>query len=330
MKTPTSRVLGAALVLILAGAAVFSQQRIPTGGPIPDVRGFNNKITNPAETSKINVVVRHVAGKVFVIAGAGGNMAVFAGDDGVMLADTNFTVFYDQIMRAIRQISDKSIKYVLNTHSHLDHVQNNENMEKMGALIISTPNLRSAMLRAAGTGQNPRRGIPVITAIAPLTIHFNGEEVVFVPLKPSHTDGDGAVYFRGSDVWVFGDTFTRDTPAIGVANGGTIDNFIENYNLALDMTTPRTTFIPGHGQLSTRSDLIEVRDMITTVHARFRDMVAQGMTIEQIKESRPSKEFDAKWATENISPTTGNTMDRWYRDLYAEITAELAAKKQAR
>ena len=102
---------------------------------------------------------------------------------------------------------------------------------------------------------------------------------------------------------------------------------MENYNLALDMTTPATIFIPGHGQLSTRGDLTEVRDMIRIVHDRFRDMVAQGMTLEQIKEARPSKEFDARWATENISPTTGNTIDRWYRDLYTETVSEAAAKK---
>ena len=317
----------AALCALVSCGAVSSQQRIPTGGPIPDVRGFNNKVNDREATSKISVVVRHVAGKVYVIAGAGGNLVVFAGDDGVMLVDTNFIPFYDQIMAAIRQISDKPIRFVLNTHSHLDHVQNNENMAKQGAAIISTPKLREAMRRTAGTGSFPSGGVPTLTSNGVLTLHFNGEEVVFVPLKPAHTDGDAAVYFRGSDVWVFGDVFTRDTPAIGIANGGTIEGFVENYNLALDMTTPRTTFVPGHGQLSTRADLTEVRDMITTVHARFRDMVAQGMTLEQIKEARPSREFDARWATENISPTTGNTIDRWYSDMYAEALAEAKQKR---
>jgi cyclase len=328
MKQSMIRGIAAALCVLFFGAAASPQQRIPTGGVIPDVRGFNNKISDPEETSKISVVVRHVAEKVYVIAGAGGNVVVFAGDDGIMLVDTNFIPFYDEIMAAVRQISDKPIRFVANTHSHLDHVQNNENMAKQGAVIISTPNLRSAMLKVAGTGPNPRGGLPVVTSSGMLTLHFNGEEVVFVPLKPSHTDGDAAVYFRGSDVWAFGDTFTRDTPAIGIANGGTIEGFVENYNLALDMTTLKTTFVPGHGQLSTRADLSEVRDVITTIHARFRDMVAQGMTLEQIKEARPSKEFDARWATENISPTTGNTIDRWYRDMYAEAVAEAAAKKQ--
>src|SRR5262245_59435299 len=196
LRNSAIRFFTAAFVVVVASNIVFPAQRIPSGGPIPDVRGFNNKITDPAETSKIKVAVRHVAGKVYVIAGAGGNIAVFAGDDGVILVDTNFTVFNDQIMAAIRQISDKPIRFVLNTHSHIDHVQNNENMEKLGAVIISTPNLRSAMARVAGTGQNPKGGLPAITATRPLTLYFNGEEVVFVPLKSAHTDGDAGIYFR--------------------------------------------------------------------------------------------------------------------------------------
>lgn len=328
MKKSMIRGALAALCVLLSCGAVSSQQRIPTGGPIPDIRGFNNKVNDREATSKISVVVRHVAGKVYVIAGAGGNMVVFAGDDGIMLVDTNFIPFYDQIMAAIRQISDKPIRLVVNTHSHLDHVQNNENMAKLGAVIFAHPNLRMAMRAVAGTGSNPSGGLPVVTSSGVLTFHFNGEEVVFVPLKPSHTDGDAAVYFPGSDVWAFGDAFTRDTPAIGISSGGTIEGFVDNYNLALDMTTPRTIFVPGHGQLSTRADLTEVRDVITTIHARFRDMVAKGMTLEQIKEARPSREFDARWATENISPTTGNTIERWYRDMYAEALADAAKQKQ--
>ena len=89
-----SRFFIAAFGVVVACSIVFPAQTIPSGGPIPDVRGFNNKITDPAETSKIKVVVRHVAGRVYVIAGAGGNVAVFAGDDGILLVDTNFTVFY--------------------------------------------------------------------------------------------------------------------------------------------------------------------------------------------------------------------------------------------
>ncbi len=315
MNRSISSVALVALCVVVFSGVVSSQQTIPTGGPIPDIRGFNNRITDPDAVSEVSVVVRHVAGQVYVVAGAGGNVVVFAGDGGIFLVDTNFIVFYDEIMAAIRQISDSPIRFVVNTHSHLDHVQNNENMARQGAVIVAHPNLRKAMLGDLEPGSDLPSGLPVVTSSEVLTFHFNGEEVVFVPLKPAHTDGDAAVYFRGSDVWAFGDEYTTDYPGVNVRAGGTIENFVDNYNLALDMTTPNTRFVPGHGQLSNRAELISIRDVITTVHARFRDMVAQGMTLEQIREARPSREFDAEFAAENSSPTTFVTVERLVRQL---------------
>ena len=321
-----SRIVLAAISVVLFCGPAISQQAIPTGGPIPDIRGFNDRVSDPEAVSKISIVVRHVAGKVYVVAGAGGNVVVFAGDDGILLVDTNFVVFYDQIMSAIRRISDKPIRFVVNTHTHVDHVQNNENLARQGAVVVSHPNLRAAMKRAAeatplkGNAGFPPGGLPVVTSSEPLTFHFNGEEVVFLPLKPSHTDGDSAVYFRGSDVWAFGDVYRTDYPSLSAV--GTIENFIDNYNLALGMTTPRTVFVPGHGQLSNGQDLIALRDAVIIIHDRFRELVAQGRTFEQIMEARPSREFDARFSSEDRSATTGNTIERWYRAMYAEALKE--------
>jgi glyoxylase-like metal-dependent hydrolase (beta-lactamase superfamily II) len=169
MKQPLPCIALAIISAILFCGAAASQEAIPTGGPIPDVRGFNGKITDPEAVSKISVVVRHVAGQVYVVAGAGGNVTVFAGDDGILLVDTNFIVFYDQIMAAIRRISDKPIRFVVNTHAHIDHVQNNENFARQGAIVVAHPNVRAAMIRAAatgpasGNGANPQGGFPVVT-----------------------------------------------------------------------------------------------------------------------------------------------------------------------
>jgi cyclase len=333
MKQSTLRiVLGAlcAVLLCFCGAAL-SQETIPERGPIPDDRGFQP--TNPNRVAKVKVVVRHIQGKAYVIAGAGGNMTVFAGNDGILLVDTNFIVLYDQIMPLIRRISDKPIRYVLNTHAHQDHVQNNENFVKQGAIVIGHPNARKAMIEAAakgpasGPGANPKGGIPVITTTAPITLHFNGEDVVYMPLKPAHTDGDMAVYFKGSDVFCFGDVYRTDYPSIGDVEGATVDTFLENYRMALGMTTPNTIFVPGHGQLSTRQDLSDLVDVVVQLNARFRDMVARGMTLEQIMEARPSREWDARFSSESKSPTTGNTVQRVYTRMYAAIKKELAAKQ---
>ncbi len=295
-------------------AAPALRSRTSPLGPIPDIRGFNDKVNDPAAVAKVKVVVRHVAGQVYVIAGAGGNVS-FAGPDGIMLVDTNFKVFYDQILADIRRISDKPIRFVINTHSHSDHVDSNANYAKQGAAIIA--------ISQTARGDDARRGtdpaaLPTITSAGPLTIHFNGEEVDFIPLKPAHTDGDGAVYFRGSDVFAFGDVYRNDYPSMG--ESGTTQNFIDNYTMAIDMTDSKTLFAPGHGQISPHQELIDIRDAVKTIHARFVDMVAKGMTLDQIVKARPSKEFDARFSSEALSPTTGNTVERWYGAMYKEAT----------
>ena len=318
MKKIVLRALLAVLCAVFFCGAGFSQQGIPELGPIPDVRGFNDKVNDPAEVAKIKVVVRHVAGQVYVIAGAGGNVYVFAGPDGIMLVDTNFKVFYEPIMAEIRRISDKPIRIVINTHAHSDHVENNANFAKQGAVIIATPALREEMMRTpAGSGADAA-GLPMVTSAGPLTLHFNGEEVDFIPLKPAHTNGDGAVYFRGSDVFAFGDVYRNDYPSMG--ESGTTQNFIDNYNMALNMTTPKTLFAPGHGQVSPRQEFADLTSAVVTIHARFVDMVAKGMTLDQIVKARPSKEFDARFSSEALSPTTGNTVERWYGAMYKEAT----------
>lgn len=312
-------------VLLLASIASFgtAQRQIPTGGPIPDKRGFNIKVDDVKETSQVTEVVRRVAGNVYVIAGAGGNIEVQEGPDGLLLVDDNFTVFYPQILAAIREISDKPVRIVINTHSHFDHNQNNAEFGKQGALIFAHPNTRIALMQQTRPTPVPHEGLPVVTSSEQMTFHFNGEDVTYIPLKPSHTNGDVAVYFHGSDVFAFGDVFTTDYPAIGVAQGGTIENFVDNYNLALQMTTPNTIFVPGHAQLSKREDLIAVRDVITTIHTRFLDMVRKGMTLEQIREARPSKEFDARFATESFAPNEMQNSTRWYEQMYNEAKTHL-------
>ena len=318
MKRAMAYVASGAVCAMLSCGTAVSQEAIPTGGPIPDIRGFNNQVNDPEAVAAIEMVVRHVAGQVYVIAGAGGNMTVMAGDDGIFIVDTNYPVFYEEIMTLIRRISDGPIRFVVNTHSHPDHSGGNEHFAREGAVIVTQPNLRRALI-GDRRGSDVPGGLPVVTSDKPMSFHFNGEEILFVPLKPSHTDGDAAVYFTGSDVWAFGDVYRTDYPSSG---GGTVMDFVDIYNMALDMTTPDTIFVPGHGQLSPREDLSAVRDAVIVIYARFRDMVAQGMTLDEITQARPSREFDARFASENLSPNTGNTVERVYRRFYEDVSRE--------
>jgi glyoxylase-like metal-dependent hydrolase (beta-lactamase superfamily II) len=309
--------------VVLLLRTVAAQQQIPTGGPIPDRRGFNNSVNDPKLTDRVEEIVRRVAGNVYVIAGAGGNIVAQSGPDGLFLVDDNFAVFYPKILAALRRISDKPLRIIVNTHSHFDHNQNNANFAKQGALVFAHPNLRTALLQQTRPPV-PAEGLPAVTSSEPMAFHFNGEEISYIPLKPSHTNGDVAVYFHGSDVFAFGDVFTTDYPSIGVAQSGTIENFIDNYNFALQMTTPNTIFVPGHAQLSKREDVIAVRDAIRIIHGRFLDMVKKGMTLEQILEARPSREFDARFATENFAPNELQNSTRWYQQMFDEAKAHLA------
>ena len=152
---------------------------------------------------------------------------------------------------------------------------------------------------------------------------MNGEDVLLIPNpKPSHTDGDTFVYFKGSDVLAMGDVYTTDLPAINPGNGGTVQGLLDDWNLALDKYLgPNTKIIPGHGQISARADLIALRDAVVTIHGRFQSMVKRGMTLEQVKGARPTKEFDAKYALENVGHNEVVSTDQWYETMYNEAKA---------
>jgi cyclase len=345
--------LAVGCAVLLGATATMQESPFSRGiGPLPDFRGFQG-MNDPrlTEVLKQGVVVRRLADNVHVIA-VTNNVVVQTGDDGVFFADTSFSMFFDLIMGAVRKISDKPVRIVTNSHSHGDHVQNNANLAKLGALIFATPNLRDALMRqgqpqaqrgntppagaqaAPGGGRGggqapvPPAGWPTITSDALMTFHFNGEDVMFLPLKPAHTDGDLAVYFTKSNVWVFGDDWTNDYPSVGVAQGGTIENFIDNWNRALALTNEDTIFVPGHGQLGKRADLIANRDAISTIHERFVTMVREGMTLEQIRAARPSKEFDARFATEICcSPNNVQNSTVWYQQMYNEAKAHLETSR---
>ena len=321
------------LLVVLAGTAGAGQQGIQTGGPIPDRRHFNGSVGIPEAVAKVEWVTRKVAGNVYVLAGAGGNIVIQSGQDGLLQVDSNFTVFYPQIMQQIRKISDRPVRILINTHLHFDHSQNNAEFAKQGALIFTPPATRAALMQQTRPTPVPREGLPVVTSASPLSFHFNGEEVAYIPLKVTEVPGEVGVYFRDSDVFVFGDVYAQTYPYIFPQNGATIENIVDNYNLALEMTTPNTVFIPGHGQLGTREDLVALRDAISTIHDRVVKMVADGMTVEQIWEARPSKEFDARFSIETVvdppdfynANLEGSTR-RWYDRLFQEAKAHVAQR----
>lgn len=271
MKTKTSTLWPALTVTMLAGFSV----------PVLAQRDY----------SGVEVTAHHVSGNYYYLEGAGGNIGVSVGDDGVIMIDDQFAPLTAKILAAIRTLSDGPIRFVINTHVHPDHTGGNENLGNMGLLILARDEVRVRL-----EGQLPEAALPVLTYSESVTIHLNDDEVSTIPVPPSHTDGDSYIYFRNADVVHAGDVFrTVAFPVIDQGNGGTLEGTVDALAILIGMAGPNTKIVPGHGAVSTRQDVMEFRDMVMDVRDRVEDLIAQGMSFEQVLSARPAAPYEAKW-----------------------------------
>jgi glyoxylase-like metal-dependent hydrolase (beta-lactamase superfamily II) len=268
----------------------------------------------------------HVQGKVYMLVGAASNIAVQIGDDGILVVDTGGPDTADAVLAAIRELSDKPIRWIVNTHAHIDHTGANETLSQAGitvngnpAAIVAHENVLSRMALA----DRPVPEWPLNTFFeSQRDFYFNGEAIFLYHIPNAHTDGDILVYFRGSDVLVTGDLFvTTHFPIVDLEAGGGIDGFIEGLNLALDITVPAflqeggTYVIPGHGRLGDEADVISYRDMVLFVRDRVRSMIDQGKSLEEVLAAQPSLDYDARYDNEQIPWTTEQFVESVYRSL---------------
>ncbi len=239
----------------------------------------------------VEVVAHHVAGSVYYLAGQGGNIGVSVGEDGFVMIDDQFAPLTDKIFAAIRGISDAEIRFLINTHVHGDHTGGNENMGRRGVLILARDEVRVRL-----AAQSPEDALPVLTYSESITIHLNGGEVHAAPLPPGHTDGDSYIHFRDEDVIHVGDVFrTVAFPVIDRNNGGTLQGTIDALAILAGLGGPNTMYVPGHGEVSTREDVMEFRDMVLTVKDRVAALVADGASYDDVAAARPTAQFEAKW-----------------------------------
>ncbi len=288
-----------------------------------------------------------VRDNIYMLVGAGGNQTVQFGDEGVLVVDTQFAPLSAKLLAAIRTVTDAPIRHIVNTHMHGDHIGGNENFAKAGrfraggnvvgdiggaatatAHIIAHENVLTRLSAPPAAGQTavPFAAWPNETFFGKKReFLFNGEAVQIIHQPNAHTDGDSVVFFRKSDVLSTGDLFTTVMyPFIDVANGGSIDGYVNALNAILDITVASnvneggTLVIPGHGRLSDEQDVIEYRDMATIVRDRIREYVKRGMTLDQVKAKQPTLDFDGRYATTN---------DFWTPAMFIEtIYKEMAAK----
>jgi glyoxylase-like metal-dependent hydrolase (beta-lactamase superfamily II) len=260
--------------------------------------------------SKVEVVTTRLNDSTYVLTGAGGNMGLSIGPDAVFLIDDQYAPLTPKIVEAIAKLTDKPVKFVLNTHWHGDHTGGNENLGKAGAIVIAHENVRKRMsaeqfteFTKSTTPPSARGALPVVTfSGGTVTFHINGDELRATHMPSAHTDGDTVVHFVKADVIHMGDILWNGLyPFIDVSSGGSIDGSIAACDRALAMASERTKIIAGHGQpIVGVAELREFREMLATVATRVKRMVADGRTLEQIVASDASAEFDAKWGARYI------------------------------
>jgi glyoxylase-like metal-dependent hydrolase (beta-lactamase superfamily II) len=249
-----------------------------------------------------------VAGRVHMIQRPDGfaNVGVFIGEEGVLLVDSQFEPHAEDLVSAVRKLSDGDINFLINTHVHPDHIGGNEPLATDGVLIFAHDNMRVRMLERRSRfprgngGFFPRASVqarPFVTYDDGVTFHFSGEEVRVFLAPPAHTDGDTFVHFPESDVLHLGDVFrTSSYPIIDVYNGGTLAGTIEALDLAISLAGPNTKVIPGHGiDVVGRRELVQFRDMIVDVSERVRELIAQGHTLDEVMRARPTAAYDEQW-----------------------------------
>ncbi len=260
--------------------------------------------------SKVEIKTQHVAGSVYMLTGAGGNIGVSAGDDGVVLIDDQFAPLSDKIKAAVAAISSKPIRFLINTHWHGDHTGGNENFAKSGILIVAQENVRKRL--SAGQVNElynrtvpaaPAGALPVVTFTDAIAFHLNGDDADAVHVPPAHTDGDAYVHFRKADVVHTGDLFFNGGyPVIDVPSGGSFSGMIAAADRLLQVIGPDTKLIPGHGPLGTPADLRAYRDMLAQVRERVAPMVKAGKTVDEVIAAKPTADLDAKWGQGFMTP----------------------------
>ncbi len=250
--------------------------------------------------SKVQIQTVDVAPGIHMLIGSGGNIGVSSGSDGVLIIDDQYAPLTEKIRAAVSAIDKAPIRFVVNTHWHGDHTGGNENMGGAGAVIVAHENVRRRMSSdqvseffKSTTPASPKVALPVMTFTENVSFHVNGDELYVFHVDPAHTDGDSVIQWKKANVFHMGDLFfSAGFPFIDLESGGSLDGVIAAADKVLALANDASKIIPGHGPLSTRKDLTAYRDMLKTIRSRIHSQVTSGKSLDEVKASRPTKEWD--------------------------------------
>ena len=279
---------------------------------------FSTAAIAQQDFSKVEIKATKVAGNVYMLEGSGGNIGVCAGDDGIVIVDDQYAPLANKIKEALNGISDKPLKFVINTHFHGDHTGGNSEFGTE-ATIIAHENVRKRLQEGGpppgGAKPAAKEALPIITFNDKTTVHVNGEDIRAIHFPHGHTDGDSVIFFTQANVVHMGDDFvTYGFPYVDVKSGGSISGMIAGDEKVLGMLSADVKIIPGHGPLSAPADLRKFIDMLKETRAIVADGIKQGKTIQQLKDEHVLAKF------ESLGKGFIKT-DAWIDTLYNDVKA---------
>lgn len=260
--------------------------------------------------SKVEIKSQKLSDNIYMFEGSGGNIGVVAGEDGFFIIDDQFAPLTKKIKQALKKISNKPVKFLLNTHWHYDHTGGNENFGASGAVIVAHENVRKRLsvdqFIAAFNKKVPatkKVGLPIVSFTRDIKFHLNNEDIEVFHVQPAHTDGDSVVRFRKANVIHTGDIFFNGIyPFIDASSGGKIDGMIKAAETILSMCNKDTKIIPGHGPLAAPRQLKKYIAMLKEAKATISQLKASGKTRKQIVAANPLTSLNETWGGGFLSP----------------------------
>jgi len=276
--------------------------------------------TTTTKQPEITVRITKAAGSVYFLdcegGFGGGNVAASIGDDGILLVDDMFAAMGPKVLAALKTISDKPVKMVLNTHFHGDHIQGNKNFQK-SSVIVAQENVRKRLLANNKDTAPTLEMLPAITFTDRLAVNFNGEEVQMIHYPNGHTDGDSVIYFTKSKVLHLGDMFFFEMfPAVYTEGGGNIRQLVVNLDKVIADTPADAKVVPGHGNLATMQDLKNYVSMLKETIGIVDTKIKEGKTLEQMTNEKVLAKYDT------LGSGGAQTTDQYLAMLFKLLSAD--------